>query len=67
MTVGLALVLVPLGSCLGLIDPGIGSGGSGKGYVRLLNGATGVTLWQVNGVLMYRGLGWRVSALHVLP
>jgi hypothetical protein len=27
-------------------DPGIGSGGSGEGYVRLLNGATGATLWE---------------------
>ena len=43
-------------------DPGIGCGGcSGQGYVRLLDGKTGVPLWQVNGTNPYSGLGFDLA------
>ena len=45
-------------------DPGVGCGPcNGKGYVRCLDGATGATLWQVNGVFGYTGLGTALAAL----
>ena len=44
-------------------DPGIGGSWTGKGYARLLNGATGVPLWQWHGSFTYGGLGVKVSGL----
>ncbi len=45
-------------------DAGVGCGPcDGKGYVRALDGATGATLYQVNGTNFYAGLGWDVVAI----
>ena len=45
-------------------DPGVGCGPcNGKGFVRLLDGASGAQLWQVNGVFTYSGLGIDVTAI----
>ncbi len=43
-------------------DPGVGCGPcNGRGYVRLLNGATGATVWQVDGASSYSGLGTDIT------
>ena len=45
-------------------DPGVGCGPcNGKGYVRLLNGATGAQVWQVNGSSFYAGLGYALVSI----
>ena len=36
---------------------------NGKGFVRLLDGASGTQVWQVNGVFTYAGLGIDVTAI----
>jgi hypothetical protein len=43
-------------------DPGIGCGGcNGKGFLRMLDGATGATLWQTDGVGFFAGLGFDLA------
>jgi hypothetical protein len=44
-------------------DPGVGCGCSGKGFVRVLNGATGAQVYQVDGTGFYSGLGWSLVAV----
>jgi FG-GAP repeat protein len=43
-------------------DPGIGCACNGKGFTRLLDGATGAMLYQVNGTGSYTGLGFSLAA-----
>jgi hypothetical protein len=45
-------------------DPGVGCGPcNGFGFVRLLDGATGNLLWQVDGTSQYSGLGFALAGI----
>jgi hypothetical protein len=44
-------------------DPGVGCGCNGRGFVRLLDGASGALIYQINGASSYAGLGWDLIAL----
>jgi hypothetical protein len=44
-------------------DPGVGCACNGKGFVRVLDGASGALVRQVGGTSFYAGLGYDVAAV----